>query len=196
MTATLEAVKRPPARELARDCELTDAAHDLLVGDIKGPQFLAALAREGLWMDAVGFAPFCLPRTDAVWWASLCLWQYYRPAPSPEVDACLKAVVTWLQDPSDANRRAAYDAGQIAKPATPAGNLALGVFMSGGSISVAGQPEVPTKPKYLPQSLATAVKLAIRKSPTHLVAARQNDFVRLALEVLTGRWPLPQPAAK
>lgn len=192
MTGTLEVSSRPLALQLAQDCDLSDAARDLLTKEIKVPQYLAALARAGLWMDALQFAPFGLPRREAAWWACLCLWQCYRPVPSKEVDACLRSVVNWLQEPNETTRRATYDAAQVARVTSPAGNLAMGVFMNSGSLSVAGQPEVPAEPRLLPKSLANAVTLAIRKSPRETVAARQNDFVRLALEVFVGRWPIPQ----
>ena len=191
-TAMLEPIARPLAVDVARECELTDAGRALLRDGIKAPQFLAQLAREGLWMDALRFAPFALPRREAVWWACLCLWQFYRPTPPTAADACFKAVVAWLQDGNDAARRAAYEAGQAAKTSTPAGSLAIAVFFHEGSISVVGQPEVPSKPAQLPLSLGAAVTQAIRLSPRAEVASRQNDYVRLALEVLTGRWPVPK----
>jgi hypothetical protein len=175
-------------------CELSDAARQALTSKIKLAPFLAQLVRDELWTDALRSAAFGLPRASALWWGTLCLWEFYRPHPAAAVERCLAATVAWVRDPTEANRRAAYDAGQAAEITTPAGNLAMAVFFSEGSLSPAGQPPVPTKPHYLPQSLAAAVVLAVKQSPRNIAGARGTDFVRLALEVLAGRWPIPSPS--
>lgn len=190
-TTATAPVKAPLAMEAARGCELTPAAQSLLTKDIKIPQYLAQLARNNLWIDALHFAPFGLPRKEAVWWACLCLWQHYRPTPEPNVDACLKAVVDWIREPTEAHRRTAQQAGHDAGSATPAGNLALAVFLSEGSISLPGRPEVPANPKHMPHLLGQAVLLAVRQTPHDLAVAHQTDYVRLAMELLAGRWPKP-----
>lgn len=193
MPATLipPVIVQPLAVEAAQDCELSSEAQALLAPQMKAASFLAQLAREGLWMDALRLGPHALGRPEAIWWGTLCLWQFYRPAPPPEADTCLASVVNWLQDRSEANRRAAYAAGQRAKSTTPAGNLALAVFFENGSMSLPDQPAVPVKPHYLPCSLSSAVTLAIKLSPPDERVARQSDYVRLALEVMAGHWPLP-----
>lgn len=190
-TETAIRIEQPLAHEVALDCNLSEAAQALLTPEIKAGSYLARLARENLWLDALRFAPYALERNSAIWWATLCLWQYYRPAPPAEIDRCLKAVIAWLREPSETARREAYMASQAAKVTTPAGNLALAVFFEFGSLAPVGQPEVPAKPHFMPQSLGAAITLAIKQSPLDLQAARQTDYVRLALEVMAGRWPLP-----
>lgn len=194
MTATQTAprIAQPMAIDAARDCELSEAARKLLVPQLKAGSFLAQLARDNLWLDALRFAPFALERRSAVWWGTLCVWQFYRPSPTPEVDRCLKAVIAWLHEPSEATRQDAHVASYAAKTTTPAGNLALAAYFESGSISPPGQPAVPTKPHYTPQSLASAITLALKLSPPDARLTRQTDFVRLALEVMAGRWPIPQ----
>jgi hypothetical protein len=185
----------PPPQPLASDvlgeCELSAAARAHLAPGIKLASFLAQLAREQLWTDALRAAAFGLPRPSAVWWGCLCLWEFYRPTPPAEIDRCLAAVVDWLKEPTDARRREAQEAALAAKVTTPGGNLAMAVFFSEGSISPVDQPAVPAKPHHLPQMIAAATNLAVQKSPRNLVEARATDFVRMALEVLAGRWPLP-----
>lgn len=184
-------IEQPMAIDAACDCDLSDAARKLLAPKLKAASFLAQLARDNLWTDALRFAPFALERKAAVWWGTLCLWQFYRPTPTPEVDRCLRVVMRWLNEPSEANRRAAHVASHEAKATTPAGNLALAVFFASGSIAPEGQPEVPTKPHYTPQALASAITLAVKQLPGDVRTARQTEFVRLALEVMAGRWPIP-----
>jgi hypothetical protein len=190
-TQTPPVIVQPLAVDAARDCELSQEAQALLAPQVKAASFLAQLAREGLWMDSLRLAPHALGRAEALWWGALCLWQFYRPAPPPEADECLTIVVRWLQNRNETNRRAAYAAGQRAKTTTPAGNLALAVFFENGSMSLPDQPNVPVKPHYLPCTISSAVTLAIKLSPPDERVARQSDYVRLALEVMAGHWPLP-----
>lgn len=166
----------------------------LLTPQIKAGVYLATLARENLWLDALRFAPYALERNAAIWWATLCAWEFYRPTPPEAADRVLHVVMEWLNNPVEANRRAAYEAGQAAKLTTPAGNLGMATFFAMGSLSPEGQPVVPTKPHYTPQALAAAITLAIKLSPRELQAKRETDYVRLALEVMAGRWPLPHSA--
>ncbi len=191
-TATLPQVEQPLAMEAARDCDLSEAARKILTPQLKAGSFLAQLARDNLWLDALRFAPYALERRAAIWWGTLCVWQFYRPAPAPQIDRCLEAVIAWLHEPSEANRYAAYEASHAAKATTPAGNLALAAFFEFGSIAPPGQPEVPAKPHYMPQSIGSAITLALKLSPAELRLKRQTDFVRLALEVMAGRWTIPQ----
>jgi hypothetical protein len=189
-------VQQPLAIAAAQDCELSDAARKLLTPQLKAGSFLAQLARDNLWIDALRFAPYALERRSALWWATLCLWQLYRPMPAPEFDSCFQVVIAWLNEPSEVNRRAAFAAGHAAKATTPAGSLALATFFESGSISLPGRPEVPAKPQFMPQALGAAITLAIHQSPRELQAARQTDFVRLALEVMADRWPIPATATE
>jgi hypothetical protein len=184
-------IEQSLASAAARECDLSPAAEALLRPELKSGAFLARLAHENLWLDALRFAPFGLPRSQALWWGALCLWQCYRPAPAPEVDRCLQAVVAWLREPGEAQRREAYEAGRAARTTTPAGNLALAAFFDCGSLAPVGQPEVSAQPSLMPQTLGAALTLALKLSPRAEQAARQTDFVRLALEVMAGRWPLP-----
>lgn len=190
-TEALPRIDQPLAIDAATDCDLSDAARALLKPDLKAGSFLAQLARDNLWLDALRFAPYALDRRSAIWWATLCVWQFYRLKPTPEVDRCFKAVIAWLNEPGELERRDAHLASQAAKTTTPAGNLALAVFFEFGSISPAGQPEVPAKPHFMPQSLGSAITLALKLSPADVRLSRQTDYVRLALEVMAGRWPLP-----
>jgi hypothetical protein len=193
-TQTPPRIQQPLACEAARDCELSDAAKALLTPQLKAGAFLAALARENHWLDALRFAPYALERTSAIWWAVLCAWEFYRPTPPAAADRVLHVVMEWLNDPTEAHRREAYEVAQAARLTTPAGNLAMAVYFAVGSLSPEGQPVVPTKPHFTPQSLASAITLMIKLSPRELQAARETDYVRLALEVMAGRWPLPHSA--
>ncbi len=84
--------------------------------------------------------------------------------------AARKAVNRWLAEPSDSNRRLAFQAGQTAGFDTAEGCACLAVFLSGGSLAPASQEQaVPAPPAAFGQALAGAVMLAaLNNDPVNL----------------------------
>lgn len=111
-------------------------------------------------MQAARFLAQCLPRMEAVRWVAACL-NGMSAAGQPARMVAKKAVNRWLGDPSDANRRIAYEAGQLAGFASAEGAACLAVFMSGGSIAPATQEQgVQPKAGAFGQAVAGAVMMA------------------------------------
>ncbi|MFZ4380466.1 MAG: DUF6931 family protein [Sandarakinorhabdus sp.] len=109
---------------------------------------------------ATHFIAQCLPRLDAVRWLANCLLGMTATNQARRL-AARKAVNRWLAEPSDANRRLAYDAGDAAGFDTAEGCACLAVFFSGGSMAPPTQEQpVPPPPAAFGQALAGAVILA------------------------------------
>lgn len=122
-------------------------------------QAFAALRKVDL-SQAARFLAQCLPRMEAIRWVAACL-NTMAAAGQPERLVARKAVNRWLADPSDANRRIAYEAGQIVGWASAEGAACLSVFLSGGSIAPEGQEQgVPPSPGAFGQAVAGAVLMA------------------------------------
>jgi hypothetical protein len=128
-----------------------------------------------------------LPKRLAIWWGALCLWNATRPNPPPEVDAILKAVVTWLKEPTEEHRRDVEKAGSVLKFGQPAGSLALAVFTSGGSIAPADQPVVEPTPDLSAKSVALTVSLLLKQGTDR--AATRRGFCALVQDVAAGKCP-------
>lgn len=121
---------------------------------------------------AVHFIAHCLPRLDAVRWMANCL-SSMTPTNHARRLAARKAVNRWLAEPSDANRRLAYDAGDAAEFSTAEGCACLAVFFSGGSLAPPTQEQpVPPPPSGFGQALAGAVILAALNDDPAKMAAR------------------------
>jgi hypothetical protein len=152
--------------------------------------FLARLLGKRLFPDALGVAAHMLPKREAIWWGTLCAWHGLRPKPGQKTDAALRAVVTWLGDPSEANRRAAQAAGEAATAANPAGAIALAAFYSEGSISLPGLPEVHPPPLLAQNTIAGAVLLMASTGPHDQFENVCRHYVGIAHEVAQGkhRW--------
>jgi hypothetical protein len=123
--------------------------------------FFARLRRLGRLEDAVFFVGQALPRYETVTWAVRTV-RDLRPGPAlpgPDADA-LKATLLWVQDPSDARRRAAFEAAnRISKPSAER-MAALAVFFSGGSITPPDAPAVQAPKEIAGRFASGAVLLA------------------------------------
>lgn len=185
--------KERTAAEVARDCPLSDEALQLLTPQLMPGKYVATLIGQKQFADAVRFTAFNLPKRKAIWWAALCLWDACRVDEDEKlplaVDAVFRAVVAWLQDPSEANRRAVEAAGREAGAASPYGQLATAAFFSGGNVSLPDQPEVASKPSSTAKAVASVVLAASkRKKPPNAVAAQQAYLV-LAADLTKGKLP-------
>jgi hypothetical protein len=137
-----------------------------------------ALAAVHLPYHALTVVGAALPPREGVWWAWVAVRHALHAlgeraaaapangappavAPTAAERAASSALERWITDPSDANRRAAWDAGQAADLGTPAGAACAAAFFTGGSIAAAHSPmAVPPPPGAHVQMAATAVLLA------------------------------------
>jgi hypothetical protein len=159
-TARVDTPPPPTPSEVAKAAELSDESRALLHPEHNAREFVTALLTASRFQDAVRFVAHALPRREAVWWALLCAREAAGDAPSPDVRASLDATDLWMRHPGDEQRRAAMAAAQKATFGTAAGCAGLAAFLSGGSLSVPGQPEVPPGPFLTAKAVFGAVALA------------------------------------
>src|SRR6266436_6656134 len=101
-----------------------------------------------------------LPKREAVWWGCLCAWDAARPNPPPKEDAALRAVLRWIHEPTEANRRPLQTVSDAAGgTGSPAGCLALAAFFSAGSLTLPGLPVVPPPVEATAAAVAGAIML-------------------------------------
>ena len=159
-----------------------------------GPrEYMNALVRQALHVDAVRFLAHALPKREGIWWAWVCARRAAGDTPSPSAQAALDATERWIGQPTDENRRAAMQAAEAAGVATPAGCTALAAFLSGGSLGPAHTPPVPpgeflTAKAITGAVVASAVSREPEKAPERFQAfiAQGLDVVN-RLQLWTGR---------
>jgi len=136
--------------------ELMDAEPETLPGpDLPVRAHYEALRSEGLTLEALEYIGHALPRLEAIWWAAHLLEGEARKRALPPLDRqALDHALRWLGDPDDDKRRATSEAADAAAERSPERLLALGVFLSGGSISLPDLPPVLPGPE-------TACRLAV-----------------------------------
>lgn len=175
------------AVEISRRFPLSAKAAPLLDGKLSPEGFVAVLLGRQLFEDALGVLAHALGVREAVWWACQCAWHVGRPTLPPNQEQALRAVVRWVREPNESNRRAAENASEVAGANTPAGCIALAVFLAGGSLAPEGAAPVPPPPHLASTSLRAAVLLAASFGNAE---DNQRQFVALGLDVMHGknRW--------
>lgn len=188
-------------KEIAQRFPLGDAAGALVQDDMVPRQFLDVLIEKKLHADAARFLAHALPKREAVWWACHCAEQILGAEPPPAEAAAVKAARTWVIDPSDDNRRAAFTAAEAAQLGTPAGCAAMAAFMSGGSLAPPKLTAVPPADHLTADFVAWSMAIgAVIKEPEK-AADKYAAFLKFGLEVAEGQhlWaeaPAPPPAEK
>ncbi|HZL00547.1 MAG TPA: hypothetical protein VFC47_11675 [Caulobacteraceae bacterium] len=152
--------------EAAQIAERLDWDQDLGADARAAPRdFFVKLRTVGRLNDAVFFLGQALPRYETVAWAARAVLDTPRPTPSRGPDAeALKAALLWVQDPSDARRRAAFDAAGKARTVGAERLVALAAFFSGGSLTPAEVQPVQAPNESAGLFAAGAVLLAAAES--------------------------------
>jgi hypothetical protein len=182
-TARVETPPLPTPAEIATAAELSDESRALLNPEHTARGFVGALLEAERFEDAVRFIAHALPRREAVWWALLCAREAAGQKPSSDVKASLDATDAWVRHPADEQRRAAMTAAQKATFQTPAGCAGLAAFLSGGSLSVAGQPEVPPGPFLTAKAVFGGVTIASIGGDPKTAPERFRRYVEQGLHI-------------
>jgi hypothetical protein len=173
--------------EVCGDIPLSDDAKALLTPKIAPASYFYQVVEHKLYRDAVRFVAYFMPKRQAVWWASLCVWQVGRPELAEKEAAALRAAIHWVQNPGEEARRAAEAAGKAAGADTPAGCLALAAFYSEGSLASACLPAVPPPDRLTANAVTGAVLLAGARGKPDQAEDRFRHFLTMAVEILNNR---------
>lgn len=189
-TDTPPAAAPPAPAEVAKAAELEADALALLHPEHGSREFVTALLNAELFQDAVRFVAHALPKREAVWWTLLCAREAAGDAPPSDVKASLDATDHWIRHPADEQRRAAMAAAQKATFKTAAGCAGLAAFLSGGSLSVPGQPEVPPGPFLTAKAVFGGVCLAAIGDDPKTMPERFRRYVEQGLYIgdQAGAW--------
>jgi hypothetical protein len=164
---------------------LSEEAEQAIAGMADAESALAALEQRGLALDAIRLIAHALPRREAVWWACMCA-RHTAPAPPPAAALCLEAAELWVRRPADDTRRAAYARAEAAGFDSPEAWACTAAFLSGQSMSPAGQPAVPPAPHLSGLAVAGSVTLASVRERPALQPQRLGAFIASARQIAAG----------
>lgn len=152
--------------QIAATACVGDEGKALLRDDLYPVPYLDLLAEKALFKDALNFFAHAVPTIVTIEWAVECL-KHFKPA-EPEAGKAkavepdpLAASEKWLKTRSEDDRWAAKKA---ATSCSPAGPLALAVFMAGPSITPPKAPPTPPPPYAAEKLAAGAVRISVLKT--------------------------------
>ncbi len=163
--------------------------------DSRRAQFLETLLAANERAEARRFLAHALPVRETIWWAVRAISTVADPADPEAQGTALKAAWNWVAEPTEASRRAAWDAAEQAGVDNPAGLAALAVFFSGGSLAPVGLPPVAPAPHLAGDAAANAMTLATLTREPEKAAAKDEAFLALGLEIAEGKVPFPKAEA-
>jgi hypothetical protein len=148
-------------KELSETAALSATACALVKEDSTPASYLDSLEKGELYPDAVRFLAFKMPTDAGIKWSIACVKDLRAPDLKDQKDEPLDASDNWVKAPGDPTRWAAKEAGDKAEKAGASNLIAMAVYMSGGSLTKPGAPEVPP-PQYSAQKfIAGAVQVAV-----------------------------------
>jgi len=177
--------------ELAAAAELGVEARALLAPDLAPRAFVQRLLEAGHHPDAIRLLAHALPRREAVWWAWVTAKRASGAEPAPPIRASLEATEKWIAQPTDANRRAAFEKAQAADIGTPAGSAGLAAFLSGDSLAPPGLQAVPPGEFDAAKAITGAVLLSAVIAEPEKAPEKMQASVQQGLDVVSKikLWP-------
>lgn len=181
-------------KSLAETCAelgLEEESIALLAPDQTPEAYVATLTEHAQFADAIRVLSAHLPKRNSIFWAHRCVQELLADKLSEKETAALQAAMTWMEGPSEENRRAAMKAAEQAEFLTPPSWVAAAAFWSEGSIAPPDLPDVQPDEQLTGQAVTAALMLLATQGD----AAKANDKYREIIEtgqaVLAGQLPLP-----
>lgn len=183
----LPKLRFPRIEQLFAVLEPDEEARALAQPQQTSAAFFAALIDGGLFVDAIRYLAVALPRREAVWWA--CATHRKLPvADAPEAEiAAWQAAETWVYEPTEPHRLAAYRVAEALKFNTAGAYAALGVFWSGGSLAPpeTGQ-HIPPGDALTGSAVSASVLFCCVPGEAKVIGERQRLALGIGVDIANG----------
>lgn len=168
--------------EIDQGVQISSEARRLIPGCTSVEQFLRTLVEKGLDVDAIQLFPYLVPIRKAIWWACICSWHGSAGRLQDPEDAAFRAVVRWVQAPSERQVKDAQAAAETENTDAAGGYCARAVVWAGYLSS----PEGPWKandPRVAAKVCAGCVLLALSSASDNGVPSNLRQMLKLAFAV-------------
>jgi hypothetical protein len=180
-------------RDLCERAKLKEDAKALLKDDFTPRQFLELLIGKELFLDAIRFLAYALPKREAVGWGCLCVRHSLGTQDASKISETHVAAERWVSNPDEANRRAAKIAVDKEGLESPSASLALAAFFSGGSIAPANLAPVAPADHITPQFVAGAIIVSAVKNRPEKAPEKYRAFLQKGMALMTRMQSGPKP---
>jgi hypothetical protein len=171
-------------RDLCERAKLGEEAKALLKDEHTPRQFLELLIGKELFLDAIRFLAFALPKREAVGWGCICVRQVLGTEDASKISEAHVAVERWVSNPDEANRRAAKVAADKEGLESPSACLALAAFFSGGSIAPADLAPVAPADHITPQIVAATIIVSAVKNQREKAPEKYRAFLQKGMALM------------
>jgi hypothetical protein len=159
-------------RDLCERAKLEEEAKALLKDELTPRQFLELLIGKELFLDAIRFLAYVLPKREAVGWGCLCVRQILGTQDASKISEAHVAV-EGLESPSAC--------------------LALAAFLSGGSIAPANLEPVAPPDHITPQVVAGAIIACAVKNQPEKAPEKYRVFLQKGMALMARMQSGPKP---
>ena len=180
-------------RDLCERAKLGEEAKALLKDEYTPRQFLELLIGKELFLDAIRFLAYVLPKREAVGWGCLCVRQILGTQDASKISEAHVAVERWVSNPDEENRRAAKIAADKEGLQSPSACLALAAFLSGGSIAPANLEPVAPPDHITPQVVAGAIIVCAVKNQPEKAPEKYRVFLQKGMALMARMQSGPKP---
>jgi hypothetical protein len=185
-TGPLKKVSAKLAREVCSQFELSNDAKALLDDQASPDVFLDRLLEHNHLADAIRLLAFALPKREAVWWSCQCVRECLASDASPQALAAIKAAEEWVRKPTEENRWAAKEPGEMVGFDKAAAWTAMGAFWSGGSMVPAHLPAMAPGLTFCGMAVSGAILLAAAQNEPEKAVDRFKQFMAYGVEIANG----------
>lgn len=168
--------------EIDQGVQISSEARRLIAGCTSVEQLLKTFVEKGLDVDAIQLFPYLVPVRKAIWWACICSWHGSAGRPQESEDAAFRAVVRWVQAPSERQMKQAQTAADGEKTDAAGGYCARAIVWAGFLAS----PEGPWKandPRVAAKICAGCVLLALSNASDNGIPSNMRQMLKLAFAV-------------
>jgi hypothetical protein len=180
--------------DLCERAKVEEGAKALLKDEHTPRQFLELLTGKGLFLDAIRFLAYALPKREAVGWGCLCVRHSMGTEDASKISETQVAAERWVSNPDEGNRQAAKAAVDKEGAESPSGLLALAAYFSGGSVVPANLEPVPPPDHVTPQFVAGAVMISAVKNQPEKAVEKYRAFLQKGMALMARVKPGPKLA--
>jgi hypothetical protein len=149
------------------------------------------LTAEEKFQDAIKLRAYLLEKRQAVWWGCYCCREELGGQLPSEQTEAVDAAALWVEDPSEAHRRAAETKAAELNYSGPGATLGLSAFWSSGSLAPDGSPDVEPDERLTAQGVTAALITAAYVGDPTKAPDRFRTFLERGKDVAEGRIKIP-----
>jgi hypothetical protein len=177
------------------DLMLTPEGEALLLPGMTVKEYFRLLMAGNEVLDANRVLAHAMPKRHALWWGLLSVWDSLQPKAPENIAEVLGAVARFVAEPSEQQRRTVEELSGLVRADSSSYCLAMGAFLSSGSMSLPHLPTVLPKPFLTGRLVGVAVYLASVAHWPHKYKERLHHYIALGLDVVRNPDPWSQASA-